>query len=206
MKCVILAAGFGSRMQPFSSYRPKHMLPVTGKPILQYGLEMVRDQLDIEDFIFVVGYLRNAVINHFNSGSELGVNIKYVIQHSHNKRGLAAAIKLVEDHISSDFILYLADNLFETSFKPVIETHYSENADLTILTEHHPNPSRYGVVVLSKKSFEKEWPQKELDGLVSREVGSSKVILPAWHGATREEVQSFSPILADRLAMSSDKG
>ena len=65
--------------------------------------------------------------------------------------------------------------------------------------------SRYGVVILSKKFFEKEWPQKELDGLVAREDGSNKVILPVWHGVTREQVQSFSPILADRLAVSSDR-
>ena len=66
--------------------------------------------------------------------------------------------------------------------------------------------SRYGVVVLSKKFFEKEWPQKELDGLVAREEGVNKVILPIWHGITQQEVRFFSPILADRLAVSSDKG
>ena len=66
--------------------------------------------------------------------------------------------------------------------------------------------SRYGVVVLSKKFFEKEWPQKELDGLVAREEGLNKVILPIWHGITQQEVRFFSPILADRLAVSSDKG
>ena len=66
--------------------------------------------------------------------------------------------------------------------------------------------SHYGVVVLSKKFFEKEWPQKELDGLVAREEGSNKVILPIWHGVTQQEVRLFSPILADRLAVSSNKG
>ena len=66
--------------------------------------------------------------------------------------------------------------------------------------------SRYGVVVLSKKFFEKEWPQKELDGLVAREEGSNKVILPIWHGITQQEVRFFSPILADLIAVSSDKG
>lgn len=66
--------------------------------------------------------------------------------------------------------------------------------------------SRYGVVVLSKKFFEKEWPQKELDGLVAREDGLDKVILPIWHGVTKKQVQSFSPILADRLSVPTDKG
>ena len=66
--------------------------------------------------------------------------------------------------------------------------------------------SRYGVVVFSDNFFKKEWPQKELDGLVARENGLDKIILPIWHGVVKEDVQSFSPILANRLAVSSNRG
>ena len=66
--------------------------------------------------------------------------------------------------------------------------------------------SRYGLVILSKHFFEKEWPQKELDGLVAREDGSEKRILPLWHKVNRKEVAAFSPILADKLAVSTAKG
>ena len=62
--------------------------------------------------------------------------------------------------------------------------------------------SKYGVVILSPHFFAKEWPQRELDGLVAREINSGKVILPVWHNVTREDVESFSPILADRLSVS----
>jgi hypothetical protein len=66
--------------------------------------------------------------------------------------------------------------------------------------------SRFGIVVLSHNFFAKEWPQRELDGLVAKEVISGKLILPVWHNVTKEDVAAFSPILADRLAVSSDKG
>jgi hypothetical protein len=66
--------------------------------------------------------------------------------------------------------------------------------------------SRYGIVVLSENFFKKDWPQKELDGLVAKEHGFDKVILPIWLGVTREQVASFSPILADRVAVSSNIG
>lgn len=66
--------------------------------------------------------------------------------------------------------------------------------------------SRFGIVVLSHSFFSKEWPQRELDGLVAKEITSGKVILPVWHNITKEEVASYSPILADRLAVQSDKG
>jgi hypothetical protein len=66
--------------------------------------------------------------------------------------------------------------------------------------------SRYGVVVLSENFFKKDWPQKELDGLVAKEHDFDKVILPIWHGVTNERVMALSPTLAGRLAVSSDKG
>lgn len=65
--------------------------------------------------------------------------------------------------------------------------------------------SKYGVVVLSPSFFSKSWPQYELDGLVAREVGGQKVILPIWLGVSREDVVGFSPTLADRLAANASK-
>ena len=66
--------------------------------------------------------------------------------------------------------------------------------------------SRYGIVVLSHSFFGKEWPQQELDGLMSREVAGAKVILPVWHKITFEEVRGYSPILAGRVAAKSSEG
>lgn len=61
--------------------------------------------------------------------------------------------------------------------------------------------SRFGVVVLSRDFFAKEWPKKELDGLVAREDGESKVILPIWLDIEKHDVRAYSPLLADRLAL-----
>ena len=66
--------------------------------------------------------------------------------------------------------------------------------------------SRFGVVILSRQFFEKEWPQRELDGLVTREIDGVKVILPVWHDVTRAEIAARSPTLADRLGVSTGKG
>ena len=68
--------------------------------------------------------------------------------------------------------------------------------------------SRFGVVVLSPSFFKKSWPQKELDGLVAREVnnGGVKVILPIWHKVSFDDVAKYSPTLAGRLAARSDEG
>ncbi len=72
--------------------------------------------------------------------------------------------------------------------------------------DHGLSNSRFGIVVLSKSFFSKEWPQRELDGLVAMEISSGKIILPIWHHVTKDDVAAFSPILADRLAVSSERG
>lgn len=61
--------------------------------------------------------------------------------------------------------------------------------------------STYGIVVLSESFFSKEWPQRELDGLFAREVNGAKVILPLWHKISKNEVMSYSPLIADMLAI-----
>jgi TIR domain len=60
--------------------------------------------------------------------------------------------------------------------------------------------SKYGLVVVSDTFIRKKWPEYELRGLISREIGQEKVILPIWHGVTRDQVVAFSPPLADKLA------
>jgi len=66
--------------------------------------------------------------------------------------------------------------------------------------------SRFGIVILSHSFFSKHWPQMELDGLVAREANGVKVVLPIWHGISAMQVQQYSPLLAGRLAASTDHG
>ena len=61
--------------------------------------------------------------------------------------------------------------------------------------------SRFGVVVLSSSFFAKGWPQYELDGLVTMAVSGKQVLLPLWHGVSKDQVVGYSPSLADRVAL-----
>src|SRR5437660_225062 len=67
--------------------------------------------------------------------------------------------------------------------------------------------ARFGVVILSPNFFAKEWPQRELNALLAREAAKrTKVLLPVWHDLTVAEIVAHSPILADRLAVSTTRG
>ncbi len=72
--------------------------------------------------------------------------------------------------------------------------------------DHGLIQSRFGVVILSPAFFSKEWPLKELDGLVAREDGQGKVILPVWHNINASDITRFSPILASKISISTNRG
>lgn len=64
--------------------------------------------------------------------------------------------------------------------------------------------SRYGIVVLSKIFMDKSWTKYELNSLVAKELNGQKVILPIWHHVSKQEILNYSPMLADRFALSSE--
>ncbi len=114
-------------------------------------------------------------------------------------------------HASEDkkeFVKPLADALVEQNIKVWYDEFELALGDsLREKIDYGLANSTYGVVVLSKAFFEKKWPKEELDGLVSRQTSEGrKVILPVWHKVGYEDVKKFSPILAGKLAASSDQG
>ena len=106
MQCVILAAGEGKRMRPLTASRPKVMLPVANRPMLEHLVEAVK-KTGIEDFIFVVGYREEKIRNYFCNGEEIGVRIKYAVQR--RQRGTADALDAARDYVDGDFLLLNGD-------------------------------------------------------------------------------------------------
>lgn len=101
----------------------------------------------------------------------------------------------------------LATAFQEMGFSVWFDAHVLEVGDsLRTSIDEGLSQSRYGVVILSPAFFRKEWTRKELNALVSLESEKRKRILPVWHNVSRDEVARFSPILADRLAVSTERG
>ena len=106
MKVIILAAGEGSRMRPLTYTRPKVMLPIANKPILEHLLVEVREA-GIREFIFVVGYHDERVRDYFGSGGKWGVSITYSTQR--RQLGTADALKTVEGLVDGNFLVINGD-------------------------------------------------------------------------------------------------
>lgn len=143
MKAVILAAGKGTRLRPLTENKPKGMVEVNGAPLLTHCLNKLVE-LGAEEFVIVVGYLKQRIIEHY--GDEFkGIPITYA--HQREQQGLAHALLTVEDHIDDDFMLMLGDNIFEANLDSVVQRQQEERADAAFLVEEvdWEEASRYGV-------------------------------------------------------------
>jgi UDP-N-acetylglucosamine diphosphorylase/glucosamine-1-phosphate N-acetyltransferase len=108
MKCVILAAGEGKRMHPLTYTRPKVMLPIAGKPILEWNLLNAR-AAGLKEFVFIVSYKSEMVREYFGDGKQWNVKINYVNQGK--ALGTAHAIGTVKPFVN-DFIVLCGDTIF----------------------------------------------------------------------------------------------
>jgi len=108
LKAVILAAGEGSRMRPLTYTRPKVMLPIANKPVLEHLLIEV-SAAGIGEFIFVVGYHDEAVLDYFGDGSRWQVRIDYVKQR--RQLGTADALRMVADLTAGSFLMMNGDTV-----------------------------------------------------------------------------------------------
>jgi hypothetical protein len=77
---------------------------------------------------------------------------------------------------------------------------------LTALLDFGLSPSQMGILIVSRQFLQQCWPAQELNALASREMNSTKVILPIWHQVSFRDVFEYSPVLADTVAMSTGKG
>ena len=139
MECVILAAGEGKRMRPLTASRPKVMLPVANRPMLEHLVIAVRDA-GIFDFVFVVGYHEKEIRDHFGDGSEFGIRIKYTTQR--RQMGTADALLAADGLVSDKFLLLNGDMILRTED---ISNFCSQNTPC-VGTFESSHPEDFGVI------------------------------------------------------------
>jgi glucose-1-phosphate thymidylyltransferase len=103
---VILAAGKGSRIDPFHTHYPKPMLPIVNRPIIEHQLGQMRS-LGIRRVVLVVGHLKEIIQDYFGDGERFGVEIRYVVQKQ--TLGIAHAVMQLEPVVNRPFLLFLGD-------------------------------------------------------------------------------------------------
>lgn len=161
LKAIILSAGEGSRMRPLTLTKPKTMLPVAGKPIIQYNIESLRDNC-ITDILLIVRYKEEIVRNYFGDGSDFGVNISYKTQKDF--LGTANAISYGEDFIDDSIIVLNGDIILDDEIiHEIIKKYNYLSPDTLMLLTEVEDPSAFGVVEIENGNIKNivEKPKRE---------------------------------------------
>ena len=146
VKAVVLAAGEGERLKPLTATRPKHLLPIGNKPLLELLLEGLREA-GIREVILVVGYMGDSIQKAVGDGKRLRLKTSYIKQE--RLLGTGAALKLAQEELSDpEFLVIYGDLFVESSvFSDVIDTYQQKKTNILAVVAVD-KPADYGVIQL----------------------------------------------------------
>jgi len=141
MECVVLAAGEGKRMRPLTAKRPKVMLPIANRPMMEH-LVIAAREAGITDFVFVVGYGEREIRRYFGDGTTLGIHIEYATQRQ--QRGTADAVGAARNHVTGPFLVLNGDMVLKKEDIAAL-CHRKPTCMCTTTTDHAQD---YGVIMV----------------------------------------------------------
>jgi len=168
MKAVILAGGLGTRLQPYTFFIPKPMLPLGNKPLLEYLVEWLSNSGKIDQIILCVSYLHRTIEDYFEDGSRFGIEIRY----ARSERPLATAgqLKTAAKYLNETFVCLYGDSIYEFPLDRMIDNHTNSNAYISMALAKYKTKLKYGFIDVSsdKNNFVTDWREKpEIAGLIN---------------------------------------
>ena len=161
-----MAGGKGTRIASVNRDVPKPMIPILGKPILEYQLECLRDQ-GYTEFILVIGHLGQVVKDYFGDGGGIspatgkpfGVCIEYVVEEE--PLGTAGALSLLRDALTEDFLLLCGDVIFDIDVRRFYDFHRERGGIATLFTHPNSHPYDSGIIAADETGRVTSWLHKE---------------------------------------------
>ncbi len=145
MKAVIMAGGMGSRLKAITGDRPKPMVPLLGRPLMEYILELLRSQ-GFDQVCAAVRYRAGDIMAHFGDGSRFGVEMQYRVEEE--PLGTAGAVKNCRDFYGGeDFLVISGDAACDFRLSRLMEEHKRRGAAVTLALCRHSEPLSYGLAV-----------------------------------------------------------
>jgi mannose-1-phosphate guanylyltransferase len=167
MKAVILAGGLGTRLQPYTFFIPKPMLPIGNKPLLEHILEWLKKNNGIDQIVICVSYLHRIIEDYFEDGGRFGMKIQY----AKSERPLATAgqLKSAEKLLNETFVCLYGDSIYEFNLQKMIDAHKESKALVSMALLSYKTNLKYGFIdVDGKEDRIISWREKpEVSGLIN---------------------------------------
>ena len=157
MKAVIMAGGKGTRLRPLTCNKPKPMVPIVNRPMMEHIIYLLK-KYDFKEVWITLFYLPELIQNYFGDGSEFGMKINYSLEDS--PLGTAGSVKKIIDNLNDTFLVISGDALTDINLEAAIKFHKEKKAKATIVLTKVSNPLDYGVVIADQNGVVKRFLEK----------------------------------------------
>ncbi len=157
MKAVVMAGGEGSRLRPLTIRRPKPMVPIAGKPVMEHILNLLKRH-GITEVVVTVQYLASNIEDYFGNGSQFGMRITY--SREDVPLGTAGSVKNAEEQLTEPFLVISGDALTDYNLTELMRFHEEKGAMATLMLAHVHNPLEYGVIITDEEGHITEFLEK----------------------------------------------
>jgi len=184
MKIVIIAGGQGTRIASVNSDIPKAMIPIKGKPILEYQVELAK-RYGYHDFLFIIGHLGEQISTYFGNGQKWGISIEYYQEEK--PLGTAGALGYLKEKLKEDFFVFYGDTVMDFDMDAMLAYHKGRKADATLFLHPNDHPYDSDIVGLDKDGrIVKFYNKPHKDNFVSKNVVNAALFI-------------FSPRILDEI-------
>ncbi|WP_455668096.1 HAD-IIIA family hydrolase [Phocaeicola sp.] len=186
MKIVVIAGGQGTRIAFVNNEIPKAMIPINGKPILEYEVEMAK-RYGYTDFLFIIGYMGEQIESYFGNGENWGVSIEYFKEEI--PLGTAGALGYLKSRLTEDFFVFYGDTVMDFDMQHMLDFHRSKCADATLFLHPNDHPYDSDIVDLDAEGRVRQFHNKpHAEGFVSRNIVNAALFI-------------FSPRILDKIEL-----
>ncbi len=211
MKAVIMAGGRGTRIRSVAADIPKPMIPVLGKPVLEYQIENLKKD-GFEEIILVTGYLSDVIRDHFGDGSRFGVKISYFNEDV--PMGTAGALYYLKDRLKEPFLLLMGDLMLSVDFRRFLEEHARTGAAATLFAHPNSHPFDSDLIVTDETGKLEQFTEDHCGEHAAQEPASRSLSKPVlgviskkqergedfyYHNLVNAGIYALSPEAADMV-------
>ncbi len=192
MKAVVMAGGTGSRLRPLTVARPKPLVPIANKPVMEHILTLLKRH-GIDDVIVTLQFMAPAIQNYFGDGEAFGLKIHYSIEET--PLGTAGSVKLAQELLSEPFLVISGDAITDINLTELIAFHRQKSTVATLLLYRVPNPLEFGAVITDGDGRIVQFVEKPSWGeVISDTVNTGIYVLDpsVLDGFERDQVFDFS--------------
>ena len=155
-QAVILAGGRGERLRPLTDTIPKPMIPINGKPFLEYLIEMLKEQ-GILEILLLTGYLPEKIAEYFGNGSKFGINIKYSVLPLFDESGFeqesGTRIKEASHLLDNVFLLMYCDNYWPLDLRKLSDFYFEQRKLASVVVYTNKDDFTKNNILVDDKGF-----------------------------------------------------